>query len=178
VAFQLLLKGDHKGTLPFCRSKLMLPPLFPGFIENKNRIYKVCGFHRAFTGKTFRSSMIVMSSFPKLLVFFLIGLFLSFSFNAYACLVPIYGGMKVHQGSDCTMPGEEPASQFCDGFKSLAVQSSSDIPSGELSHFFLVGTIPSFFPVSVTSTQFLPLMSPVDLPPPGDILVLISVFRI
>ncbi len=119
-----------------------------------------------------------MRSFPKLLALFLIGLFLAFSFNAYACLVPIYGGMKVHQGSDCTMPGEEPAAQFCDGFKTLAVQSSADLPSGELSHFFLLGTTPSFFPAPVTSTQFLSLMSDVDLPPPGDILVLISVFRI
>ena len=60
-----------------------------------------------------------MRSFPKLLALFLIGLFLAFSFNAYACLVPIYGGMKVHQGSDCTKPGEEPASNFCDGFKTI-----------------------------------------------------------
>ena len=119
-----------------------------------------------------------MRSFPKLLALFLIILFLAFSFNAYACLVPIYGGMKVHQGSDCTMPGEEPASNFCDGFKTLAVQSSCDLPSGELSHFFLAGNTPSFFPAPVTSTQFLPLMTNVDLPPPGDILVLISVFRI
>jgi len=119
-----------------------------------------------------------MRSSSKLLALFLVGLFLGFSFNAYACLVPIFGGMKVHQGSDCTMPGEEPASQFCKGFKSLAVQSSSDIPSGELSHFFLVGNTPSFFPTPVISSHFLPLMSRVDLPPPGDILVLISVFRI
>jgi len=113
-----------------------------------------------------------------MLALFLIVLFLAFSFNAYACLVPIYGGMKVHQGSDCTKPGEEPASNFCDGFKTLAVQSSSDLPSGELSHFFFVGNTPSFCPALVTSIQFLPLMSDVDLPPPGDILVLISVFRI
>ena len=119
-----------------------------------------------------------MRSFPKLLALFLIVLFLAFSFNAYACLVPIYGGMKVHQGSDCTKPGEEPASQFCDGFKTLAVQSSSDIPSGGLSHFVLAGNTPSFFPTPVTSSQFLPLMSRLFLPPPGDILVLISVFRI
>lgn len=119
-----------------------------------------------------------MRSFPKLLALFLIALFLSFSFNAYACLVPIYGGMKVHQGSDCTKPGEEPAAQFCDGFKTLAVQSSADLPSGELSHFFLVGNTPSFFPAPVIGSHFLPLMSRVDLPPPGDILVLISVFRI
>jgi len=119
-----------------------------------------------------------MRSFPKLLALFLTVLFLAFSFNAYACLVPIYGGMKVHQGGDCTMPGEEPAAQFCDGFKTLAVQSGPDISSAGLSHFVLAGNTPSFFPAPVTSSQFLSLISPVDLSPPGDILVLISVFRI
>jgi hypothetical protein len=42
----------------------------------------------------------------------------------------------------------------------------------------LVGNTPSFFPAPVIGSHFLPLMSRVDLPPPGDILVLISVFRI
>lgn len=119
-----------------------------------------------------------MRSVPKLLVLFLIGLFLSFSFNAYACLVPIYGGMKVSLGSDCAMPGEEPASQFCDGFKSLAVQSSSDIPSGGLSHFALAANPSSLFHTPATSNQFLLLPVRTFLPPPEDILVLISVFRI
>ncbi len=119
-----------------------------------------------------------MRSFPKLLALFLIVLFLAFSFNAYACLVPIYGGMKDNQGSDCTMPGEEPASHFCDGFKTLAVQSGPDISSAGLSHFSLGGNTPSFFPEPVTSSHFLPLMSRMYLPPQGDILVLISVFRI
>ena len=119
-----------------------------------------------------------MRSFAKLLALFLIGLFLSFSFNAYACLVPIYGGMKVSQGSDCTTPGEEPASQFCDGFKSLAVQSSSDIPSGGLLHFFLSGNVPSLLPTPVTNRQFFLFPTKEHLPPPEDILLIISVFRI
>ncbi len=119
-----------------------------------------------------------MRSFSKLLALVLIGLFLSFSFNAYACLVPIYGGMKVSQGSDCTEPGEEPASQFCDGFKSLAIQSSSDIPSGGLSHFFLSGNVPSLFPTPVTNSHVFLLPAKEYLPPPEDILILISVFRI
>jgi len=119
-----------------------------------------------------------MRSFQKFLALFLIGLFFSFSFNAYACLVPIYSGMKVSQGSDCTKPGEEPASQFCDGFKSLAVQSSSDIPSGGLSHSFLGENGPYLFPTPVTTDLFLPLPARGYLPPPEDILVLISVFRI
>ncbi len=117
--------------------------------------------------------------FPqKLLALFLISLFLAFSFNAYACLVPIYGGMQVSQGSDCTSPGEEPASQFCDGFKSLAVQSGPDSSSSDLSNLVLAGHNPSLVPVPVTTSQFLPVSARGYLPPPEDILVLISVFRI
>jgi hypothetical protein len=45
--------------------------------------------------------------------------------NAYACLIPLYGGMQVAQGSDCTMPQEQPARQHCDAFKSIGVQTLS-----------------------------------------------------
>ena len=114
-----------------------------------------------------------MRNIRKILAVFLAGLFFSFSFNAYACLVPIYSGMEVTQGSDCTKPGEESASQFCDGFKSLAVQSSSEIPSGEISHFALVENLPSS-----TTSPFLSISEQGQSVPPKDTLVLISVFRI
>ena len=117
--------------------------------------------------------------FPqKLLALLLISLFLAFSFNAYACLVPIYGGMKVSQGSDCTTPGEEPASQFCDGFKSLAVQSGPDISASDLSILVLPRNISALFSDPVTTSQFLLTPARGNLSPPKDILVLISVFRI
>mgnify|MGYP000014660193 CR=1 FL=1 len=119
-----------------------------------------------------------MQTFQKLLALFLITLFVSLSFNAYACLVPIYSGMQVSQGSDCTKPGEEPASQFCDGFKSLALQSNSDIPSEELSHVVPVGHVPSPFPYAVTFSQFPIISGQGQSVPPRDTLVLISVFRI
>jgi hypothetical protein len=127
---------------------------------------------------TFKSKITFMRFFKKPLAIFLIALFLSLSFNAYACLVPIYGGMKVSQGNDCSTPAEKSASQFCDGFKSLAVQSSSDIPSGGLFHFVLAGNVPSLFSVSVPTNQFLHIPTNSFLPDSGDILVLISVFRI
>ena len=133
---------------------------------------------RAFTEKTFKSNIIVMKSFPKLLALFLIGLFLAFSFNAYACLVPIFGGMKVSQGSDCTKPGEKRSAQFCEGFKTLAVQSGPDVPSGGLSHFFPGENTASLFLAPVTSGQYFHLPARGFLLPPRDILVLISVFRI
>jgi hypothetical protein len=56
------------------------------------------------------------------------------SFNAYACLVPLYGGIEVMSGSDCSMPQEEPARQQCDAFKSLGIQGvPSLLPVGHLS---------------------------------------------
>ena len=119
-----------------------------------------------------------MRSVQKLLALFFIGLFLSFSFNAYACLVPVYGGMKVSQGSDCTTPGEEPASQFCDGFKSLAVQAGPDISFSDVSQYVGAGNISSLVSVPVTIRQFLPVSAREHLVLPKDILVLISVFRI
>jgi hypothetical protein len=119
-----------------------------------------------------------MKTYQKLFALFLIGLFLAFSFNAYACLVPIYGGMKVSQGSDCTTPGEEPASQFCDGFKSLAVQAGPDSSFPDLANLVLPRNISALFSDPVTTRQFLLTPTRGDLSPPKDILVLISVFRI
>jgi hypothetical protein len=54
-------------------------------------------------------------------------IYLLLSFNAYACLVPLYGGMKVQQGSDCSMPQEQAARQHCDTFKTLGVQAATQI---------------------------------------------------
>lgn len=51
--------------------------------------------------------------------------YLVLSFNAYACLIPLYGGIQVTQGSDCAKPDEQQARQFCDAFKTLGVQTVS-----------------------------------------------------
>ncbi len=49
------------------------------------------------------------------------------SFNAYACLIPLYGGIEVTRGSDCATPKEQPARQHCDAFKALGVQGMSSV---------------------------------------------------
>ncbi|MCA9457933.1 MAG: hypothetical protein H6750_05905 [Nitrospiraceae bacterium] len=120
-----------------------------------------------------------MRSFPKLLALFLIGLFLAFSFNAYACVVPVFAKMPVAQVSDCTMPGEEPVTQFCDGFKTLAVQSSLDTPSNSQAHAPFIGEMALLLPDLVPSSRtfiFPPGTGQVAVP--KDLLLLISVFRI
>ncbi|MGH7228232.1 MAG: hypothetical protein ACREIH_03365 [Nitrospiraceae bacterium] len=57
----------------------------------------------------------------------LVLLFLGLSFNAYACLVPLYGAADAMMGSDCSSPEEQPARQFCDAFKTLGVQSITEL---------------------------------------------------
>ena len=54
-------------------------------------------------------------------------LFFGFSFNAYACLIPLYGGASTGKGSDCSAPDEQSARQFCDAFKTLAVHTPPDL---------------------------------------------------
>ncbi len=61
--------------------------------------------------------------------------YLSLSFNAYACLLPLYGGVDVAKKSDCTMPKEQPVRDACDAFKALVVQAFSaaqPLPDGHV----------------------------------------------
>lgn len=56
----------------------------------------------------------------------LVLLFLGLSFNAYACLVPLFGSTAsaMHQG--CSAPEQQPLRQFCDAFKTLGVQAGAE----------------------------------------------------
>lgn len=57
----------------------------------------------------------------------LAAVYFALSFNAYACLLPLYGGVEMTQGSDCTMPKEPPVRDACDAFKAIGVQSLSSV---------------------------------------------------
>lgn len=119
-----------------------------------------------------------MKTSSKALTLFLIGLFLAFSFNAYACVVAVYPTMTVTPVSDCTKPGKEPVTQFCNGFKTLAVQSVSDTPSASYSQGPLLEATSPVLPelARFPATVFLPDDTPKVVY--KDILLLISVFRI
>ena len=105
-------------------------------------------------------------------------LLLLFSINAFACLVPIYGGSTTMDGSNCAQPGEESAKQFCDHFKNLLVQSPQETDPGigdDLTPAWdtmisTMGLVESPNP-AVLSTRSIHA-------PPQDILILISVFRL
>lgn len=130
-------------------------------------------------GMTFYTKItLTMNTYRKHLALFLIGLFLAFSFNAYACVVPINTDVPLTQGSDCTMPGEEPVSQFCDGFKTLAIHSGHDNPSTGHAHLPLIGEPSLLLPDLVRSRTFFFPPDDGDVVFQQDLLLLISVFRI
>ncbi len=51
---------------------------------------------------------------------------LAFSFNAYACLMPLFGVPQAAMGGGCSDPQDQPVRQFCDAFKTLSVQSADE----------------------------------------------------
>ena len=53
--------------------------------------------------------------------------YFALSFNAYACLFPLYGGVEVAQSSECAMPKEPPVRDACDAFKTIGVQTLSSV---------------------------------------------------
>ena len=75
----------------------------------------------------------------RLLASVIMFVYFSLAFNAYACLVPLYGGVDVMSGSDCSVPQEQPARQQCDAFKTLGIQC---VPSVEpVSHLYHTATV-------------------------------------
>ena len=105
-------------------------------------------------------------------------LLLLFSINAFACLVPIYGGPHTMDGSNCAQPGEESAKQFCDQFKQLAVQNTQEVDPGVV--YDLTPAWEMMIPTIVLAKSPKPsARHAISIhAPPQDILILISVFRI
>jgi hypothetical protein len=68
----------------------------------------------------------VLNSLRLYLISVLIVLFFAFTFNAYACLLPINGTTPVPMANGCSTPDEQPVSPYCDKFKTLGVQSADD----------------------------------------------------
>jgi hypothetical protein len=57
----------------------------------------------------------------------LVVLFFVLSFNAYACLLPVNGVTPAAMANGCATPDEQPASQYCDAFTTLGVQSADKL---------------------------------------------------
>jgi len=84
--------------------------------------------------------------------------------------------MQVSPGTDCSKQGEKPAWQFCDGFKTLAVQSGPDLSSDivQLAEGWNHSSLDPFFD---QPTVFMSPSKKGDLLFPKDPLALLSVFR-
>ena len=76
--------------------------------------------------------------------------YFALSFNAYACLLPLYGGVEVVQGSDCAMPKEPPVRDACDAFKTIGVQSLSAAQPLTGYHFQSIAGEPVSAPILVS----------------------------
>lgn len=73
-----------------------------------------------------------MSRLSTVLTSLLILLFVGFSFNAYACLLPFVGHPATTMGAGCSTPGQQPTPQFCEAFKTLTVETDKTLdPAGD-----------------------------------------------
>lgn len=64
---------------------------------------------------------------------------LAFSFNAYACLLPLSGTADDSMANGCSTPMEQPARQLCDAFKTLGVESSPQSSLWPMDHHWSAG---------------------------------------
>jgi len=104
--------------------------------------------------------------------------YLLLSFNAYACLIPLYGGVQAATGSDCAMPKEPPVRDACDAFKALGVQTLS---SGQPLPDFLIHVVADDLPAITILDPIVVLRHDFSGNPPfldRDSLSLTSILRI
>src|SRR5579884_1320373 len=67
-----------------------------------------------------------MRRVPIVIAGTLVLLFLLFSFNAYACLLPLFSVPQAAMGGGCAGPQDQPVRQFCDTFTTLGLHAASD----------------------------------------------------
>ncbi len=112
----------------------------------------------------------------QILALSVLTLFFGLTFNAYACLVPVYAVNSMAKG--CSAPEEEPVRQFCDTFKTLGPQSLL-----ESSYFSTLQAVEWLGSIELTNLHeclFSPrgdLHRPIGNSPP-DVLTKTSVLRI
>ena len=82
---------------------------------------------------------------------------LAFSFNAYACLLPLSGTTDASMANGCSTPGEPPPRQLCDAFKTLGVESHTQSASLLVDHHWPADHTPVVLPV--VSQHYEPIYS-------------------
>jgi len=108
----------------------------------------------------------------------LVLLLLIFSFNAYACVLPLFGVPQAAMGGGCADQQDQPVRQFCDTFTTLGLHAASDFQlSVDTQVVSPAEAAPLTSPISLSpripSTQGYPAQRP-----PQDALVRTTVLRI
>ena len=115
---------------------------------------------------------------PSVLACTLVVLFFALSFNAYACLLPVNGVTAGAMGNTCSTPDEQPASQYCDAFKTLGVQSADKLSLNSDSQTICSHDTASLALLVVQTSSSIRLSDHPTVSPPQDLLLKISVLRI
>ena len=116
--------------------------------------------------------------FRSFLAISIVVLFSAFSFNAYACLLPVNGSPAAAMGNGCSTPDEQLVYQFCDAFKTLGVQAVDKLHlESDRQTLCPEDTASLALLVTLTSRHNRVSDHPPD-GPPRDLLLKISVLRI
>lgn len=109
----------------------------------------------------------------------LVVLFLALSFNAYACLVPLFNASSAAMTSGCSTPDEQPVRQFCDTYKTLGVQSTDESTAGTDSQIICAAILDLSTPRRGLAVYYVGRLSEHPaVGPPCDLLLKTSVLRI
>jgi hypothetical protein len=104
-------------------------------------------------------------------------LLLGLTFNAYACLIPIYDASQMAGDSDCTTPQQQSARQFCDTFKTMGFNAPEPqvFPATQAEFIEHAATLSVFLavPFHVTQNYYEYKKSP-----PRDLLLKTATLRI
>lgn len=108
----------------------------------------------------------------------LVLLLLIFSFNAYACVLPLFGVPQAAMDGGCADQQDQPARQFCDTFTTLGLHAASDFHLSVEAQVVSVAEAASLTALislspRIPSTQGYPAQRP-----PQDALVRTTVLRI
>lgn len=113
-----------------------------------------------------------------LLVSLLLLLFVGFSFNAYACLLPVSGVTVGAMGNGCSTSDAQPVSQICDAFKTFGVQSADKPNLNSDCQVLCSEDTASLALHAILAPHSSRLFDHPAISPPQDLLLKISVLRI
>ena len=108
----------------------------------------------------------------------LVVLFFVLSFNAYACLLPVNGITPAAMANGCATPDEQPASQYCDAFTTLGVQSADKLSLNSDCQALCPEDTASLALLAIHTSPSSRLSDHPTVAPPQDLLLKISVLRI